>query len=371
MRSCCLLLNGLLLGARASESCVADFQQCGGGSYSGPTNCCTAGLYCRYISQWHSQCDVQQPPPTAPVASPSPPNQPLQPINFMVAGGHILANGAPFDLKGVNWFGMEDSHGSLGGIGHRPLDDIIDWLAANNFNAIRLPLSVANVLNGETLQPLYVHGGHNADLSSLKYLQLLDVLVERCAARGVLIMLDMHRLDIANEAAESKLWYSANTPEASLRAAWAVLANRYCAKWSVFAADLFNEPYTASWGQGSPAMDWDLAAQSIGDEVLATCPRWLIFVGGAGHNSIRCNAACSSYTETTTLAASTCLDVANAPDSLFSCLSAPNQTTAINHWWGGNMEGLRTVGVEFSNNLSSQVVRKRAAGSSSVRQRVR
>eukprot|EP00966_Prymnesium_polylepis_P159183 3678951-Prymnesium_polylepis.1 len=277
------------------------------------------------------------------------------PIAFRVSGASILADGQPFYIKGVNWFGMEDTHGSLGGLGYRPLNDILDFLTTNSFNAVRLPVSVVNVLNGDTFMPLYVHETFNQDLASLSYLEMLDEIVDRCANRGVLIMLDMHRLDVARDPVNSKLWYSENTPESSLIAAWSLLATRYCGRWGVFAADLFNEPYAASWGQGGEAFDWDLAAQRLGDVVLSICPRWLVFVGGVGHNSIRCDGLCSSATTMNDVVVSSCLGGAWPPGSLFSCLSAPTQTDAINHWWGGNMEGVRPPGrqVQLSGNLTN------------------
>eukprot|EP00966_Prymnesium_polylepis_P173453 4012666-Prymnesium_polylepis.2 len=47
--------------------------------------------------------------------------------------------------------------------------------------------------------------------------------------------------------------------------------------------DLVNEPHAASWGFGRPS-DFNLAAQRLGNHILANCPRWLIFIEGVGYN---------------------------------------------------------------------------------------
>ena len=81
----------------------------------------------------------------------------------------------------------------LGGMDKRPIDDILDFLVANNFNAIRVPLSVANILNSRNMTP--VTSPINEDLRYKSYLEVLDELIARAAQKWILVMLDMHRLD--------------------------------------------------------------------------------------------------------------------------------------------------------------------------------
>ena len=82
--------------------------------------------------------------------------------------------------------------------------------------------------------------------------------------------------------------------EAPLSAAWALLAARYCHAPNVIMADLFNEPYLASWGTGEPRTDWDLAVSRIGSALLDSCPRWLLVAQGVANNGGLC-AAASGY----------------------------------------------------------------------------
>jgi endoglucanase len=77
-----------------------------------------------------------------------------------------------------------------------------------------------------------------------------------------------------------------------------MLAQHYRSNDTVIGADLYNEPHSpATWGDGNPATDWRLAAETAGNAVLAANPNWLIIVEG--------------------------IDVFNG-DS---------------YWWGGNLEG--------------------------------
>jgi aryl-phospho-beta-D-glucosidase BglC (GH1 family) len=63
---------------------------------------------------------------------------------------------------------------------------------------------------------------------------------------------------------------------------------------NVFAADLFNEPWSASWASGNAGLDWDTAAERLGNHVLSLCSRWLIFVNGIANIGGACRQSCLS-----------------------------------------------------------------------------
>ena len=65
--------------------------------------------------------------------------------------------------------------------------------------------------------------------------------------------------------------------------AWQTLVRRYCGTWNVFALDLFNEPWGASWAEGGVARDWRAAAEAIGSVLLTECPRVVLVVEGVGN----------------------------------------------------------------------------------------
>lgn len=122
---------------------------------------------------------------------------------------------------------------------------------------------------------------------------MLDDLILRLQRAGILVLLGIHTL--TEPESNGRLWCESSTgscaDEAPLRAAWATLAGRYCASANVLGADLYNEPWGATWGTGDAGTDWDLAAARLGNGVLESCPRWLIFVQGIGGNSGQCRSS--------------------------------------------------------------------------------
>ena len=71
--------------------------------------------------------------------------------------------------------------------------------------------------------------------------------------------------------------------------AWTMLARRYANAPNILGADLYNEPFGATWGDGS-ATDWRLAAQRIGNAIHSTGVIWLIFVQGIADTIPSCGA---------------------------------------------------------------------------------
>lgn len=66
---------------------------------------------------------------------------------------------------------------------------------------------------------------------------------------------------------------------------WSKLATALCATGNILGVDLMHEPYRAVWGYpGSTgkSLNWNEAAERLGNHVLSECPRWLIFVQGVG-----------------------------------------------------------------------------------------
>jgi hypothetical protein len=62
-------------------------------------------------------------------------------LTWTANGKKIKVNGRPFHLKGVSWFGFELQQGMLMGLEQRRLDEILQFLQDNGFNALRLPFS--------------------------------------------------------------------------------------------------------------------------------------------------------------------------------------------------------------------------------------
>ncbi len=231
------------------------------------------------------------------------------------SGNQIVdSTGATVRLTGVNWFGMEtDNHTFHGLWASVTWKSMIDHMAQLGFNTIRVPFA------GDALAPgalaTSINTSTNPDLVGLSPLQILDKVVGYAGQKGMRIILDRHRPSAAGQTA---LWYTSSVSEASEIADWQMLAAHYANNPTVIGADLFNEPHAdgtdpngvgACWGCGDTARDWRLAAQRIGNAVLATNSNWLIFVEGV---------SCPS--------GGTPNVYDNIPDDPLTC-----------DWWGGNL----------------------------------
>lgn len=212
--------------------------------------------------------------------------------------------------NGLNWFGFETHNYVLHGLWSRNLDEMLDQAKKQGYNLIRVPYS--NDLLKSSAHINSVDFYKNPDLQNKKPLEVLDVLIDKAAARDLYILLDRHRPD-AN--AQSELWYTASVSEQQWINDWVTLAKRYQNKPNVIGADLHNEPHgQASWGTNDKT-DWRLAAERAGNAILKANPNWLIVVEGVERN------------------------VAGSSD---------------NYWWGGNLQGVKKYPVRLQ--IANKVV---------------
>ncbi len=231
-------------------------------------------------------------------------------------GARIVdASGRPVVLQGVNWFGFETSNHVVHGLWARDYRAMLAQVRRLGFNTIRLPFSLAAVHAKTPLQGIDFSGGKNAALRGLTPLEAMDEIIAEAGRQGLLILLDNH--SHADNAYTEGLWYGQGWSEDEWVATWKLLAKRWRGQRNVIGADLKNEPHgEATWGGGGPT-DWRRAAERAGNAVLGVAPDWLIVVEGVG---------------------------GGAP--------VPGQQLDT-HWWGGNLEGVRThpVRLERPNRL--------------------
>lgn len=235
--------------------------------------------------------------------------------------GVLLADGAPFHVKGLSWFGAEGAKS----LNHAPyglhvhsLDWYFEFFQAHGFNVVRLFFCHQAVLENRII-PAAIHGlgktdlhqlRHAPELVGLSYVAMLAAVSRAAAARGVLVLLANHRLTPSSNPGgkDSGLWYNRAVPIDAVKHSWSRLAQTMCAsEWNVFAADVQNEPYKALWGSGDARRDWDVGAQELGDHILSVCERWLVFVQGIGDEK-----------------------------------GAPRTVPSEWHFWGENLEGARS-----------------------------
>ena len=205
-------------------------------------------------------------------------------------GGHKI------QLTGVNWFGFESSTFAPHGLSNRSYQDMMDQMLELGFNTIRLPFS-SEMLHATAL-PSGINLALNPDLTGLTPLEVMDRIIDYAGSIGMRVILDHHRSEAGVGTSGNGLWYNNTYSEDDWIDDWQMLAKRYAKQPAVVGADLHNEPYSGTWGDGG-VTDWARAATEAGNAIGAVNKNWLIFVEG-----------------TATYA---------------------NET----YWWGGNLMGVR------------------------------
>ena len=192
--------------------------------------------------------------------------------------GKLRANGKPFVIKGINWWGTEGSTRVFGGLKQRSMDGLLDFIQEQGFNSIRILVNHRAVMINGKIPASEYDEGRTPELVNLRYLDQIELMLRKAAERRLLVMINAHRTTPTAWPGEG-MWHDASVSEADAIRSWKSLATQMCSHWNFFAADLVNEPRKASWGRGRPT-DWDKAAERIGNAVLEACPRLLIMVQG-------------------------------------------------------------------------------------------
>ena len=129
---------------------------------------------------------------------------------FTATGGKLQMDNVPIHLKGVSWFGAEGDGCVPDGLWSRPMAEYLDFVAANGLNAVRVPVAVNHVLNNPPVRANFVT--REPALKQAHCLDALDRLAVLAAERGLLILLDLHRIESNVWPTKHGLWYD---PDAS------------------------------------------------------------------------------------------------------------------------------------------------------------
>jgi endoglucanase len=219
----------------------------------------------------------------------------------------VDSKGKTVILRGVNWFGMETETHAPHGLWKRDYKEMLSQIKDLGYNAIRLPYSV-EAMRSPSANAIDYTIGSNKELEGKTPLEIMDAVIQEADRKGLWIILDSHRL---SDKRIPELWYGDGFTEADWIDTWKMLAQRYKNQTNIIGADLKNEPHgKASWGTNNLATDWRLAAERAGNAILSINPDWLIIVEGIERN-------------------------------------VPGQKL-LNHWQGGNLEGVRRYPVRLS-----------------------
>ena len=204
----------------------------------------------------------------------------IAPGYLRTSGNQIVdAQGKPVQLASINWFGTESTTFAPHGLWTRGYKDMIEQMAGQGFNTIRLPYS-SEMLH-TTAKPNGIDFAQNPDLQGLSPIQLMDKIIAYAGQKGLRVVLDHHRSTAGAGTSENGLWFNNQYTEDQWVADWQMLAARYKDNPTVIGFDLHNEPYNGTWGGGGPN-DWVRAVERAGNAVLAVNPSLLIFTEGVG-----------------------------------------------------------------------------------------
>ncbi len=201
------------------------------------------------------------------------------PRGFLHTSGAQIVDddGQPVRITGINWAGFETGTFAPHGLDARSMGSLLDQVRSLGYNTLRVP--IGGEIFDASIQPSGIDYGKNPELAGLSGLALVDAVVDAARMRGLKILFDRHRLDVSGPS--HALWYSSAYPESRVTDEWKTLALRYHDDPTVIGFDLWNEPHgDATWGSDDTATDWRLAAERMGDAILAVHPRLLIVVEG-------------------------------------------------------------------------------------------
>lgn len=107
---------------------------------------------------------------------------------------------------GVSYIGCEGNPMTFTGLNQTTIDDALNWVMKFKFNTIRIPFSTEFALSDEDTKPNpdFV----NDDLHGKSIFDILELVIDGAAKRGILIMLDNHDLQ---KQLPTPLWVRSST----------------------------------------------------------------------------------------------------------------------------------------------------------------
>lgn len=162
---------------------------------------------------------------------------------------------------------------------------VAKFLANNKFNAVRLPLMAAWILENKEPNAALINKNENRAISTKNYMSLLKGIVKALQFRNIGVLLSMHTLTYQDN---GPLWYNEEITEDKFLEAVGTLTSELCSYeyWNIMGIDLKNEPYKGTWGDGG-ATDFAAGATRIANHMLEGCSNWMGFVEGVnGQRSV-------------------------------------------------------------------------------------
>ena len=96
-------------------------------------------------------------------------------------------------LQGASWSGMQSPTGCVHELWKHSVNDYLSFLQSQRFNAVRIPLSAALLLDNRLVGRVG-SGAGCGEYRGWLHLDVLDNLIARCAAAGLFVSLCLHTL---------------------------------------------------------------------------------------------------------------------------------------------------------------------------------
>jgi aryl-phospho-beta-D-glucosidase BglC (GH1 family) len=207
----------------------------------------------------------------------------------------VDAHGRRVRLAGVNWYGASEDIGVPVGLDHANRGALAKVIAAQGFNCVRLPFSLAMTEQTAAVPEQYLAA--NPDLHGSTPMHVYDACVKALTDQGLIVIPNCHLLDFGWCCADDDtngLWFNDRWPAQKFFTAWREIATRYASNPLVAAMDIKNEPrpatvggqkVTPTWGSGGPT---DIAAMytQAGNLIHQVNPHPLIICEGTACTTI-------------------------------------------------------------------------------------
>jgi len=165
-------------------------------------------------------------------------------------------------IKGINWYGFETQNNCLLGLQYNSLNYYLQILNQNNFNALRIPISVDIVLENTIPQNWFLEA--NPNYINQPFSIILNDLFIKSDYYNISILIDVHRLKAG---ISSPLWYIPNDTiynENTLINVYDFIINNYGHYNNFLGIDLFNEPhYNATWDSNNSLYDFKIFVTKV------------------------------------------------------------------------------------------------------------
>lgn len=172
-------------------------------------------------------------------------------------------DGSIINLRGMSWFGFETQDFVVNGLWQHSMDWYLDVLTQHKVNALRIPFSAEWIHFNYDIHPDNGIISSDPALQGKSSIEILDILFQKTQQRGIVILLDLHRL---HKEYISELWYSpyddTYTTDVFFQT-WFTILDRYQHYPNLLGIDLLNEPHgRATFGSGNLDTDWKLFVES-------------------------------------------------------------------------------------------------------------